>query len=222
MTPSIVPSPPLRQWATLLRPALRIVAWQPMAQAQLAGLAFVAFAGQPSADQRLSIAGAIVAATTGFVLDDTATATLDAVPTSLPRRRLQRVVYAGVAIAIWWSAVAVIATQRGGAVPLVGRGLEMCVLVAVALAVSAVASSTGDRTTGGMAGAVFVGLCYFVTLLPPSRWSPLPAHPDAEGARVRLLVALAFATVALAAASHDPARRTRRRRPPPDPRHTGR
>lgn len=222
MTRSIVRSRPPRQWATLLRPTLRIVAWQPMVQAQLAGLAFVALAGRPSADRRLSIAGAIVAATSAFVLDDAAAATLNAVPTSPPRRRLQRVVYAGAAIAIWWSAVAVITTQRGGAVPLVGRALEMCVLVAIALAASAVASSVGDRTSGGIAGAVIVGLCYFVTLLPPWRWSPLPAHPDADGARVRLLVALAIATVVLAAVSHDPARRTRRERPSQDPRQTGR
>jgi hypothetical protein len=175
-----------------------------MARAQLAGVVFVALASKPSADQRLSITGAAVAATSAFVLDDAATATLGAVPTSLPRRRLQRVVATAATIALWWIVVAAITDRRADGIPLTGRLLEMSTLVAIALAVSAVGSAVGDRTTGGIAGAVVVGCCYVLMLLPPSRWVPF-AHPDADGARMRLLIALGSAVTLLVMASRDPA-----------------
>ena len=98
-----------------------------------------------------------------------------------------------------------------GDFPLRGRALELITFVIIALAVSAIASTVGDRIEGGIAGAVIVGVCYAITLLPPWRWLPFPAHPDAAGAQTRLLILLAGALALLAWASSDPARRPGRR-----------
>ena len=85
-------------------------------------------------------------------------------------------------------------------------------LVAIALAASAVASTVGDRTIGGIAGAACSIACYATTFLPPQPWLPLPAHPDAPGATTRLLALLIGATAVLAYTSRDPAARTRKTR----------
>ena len=82
--------------------------------------------------------------------------------------------------------------------PLSDARLELCVLVTIALAASAVASSVGDRTTGGIAGAACSIACYATTFLPPQPWLPLPAHPDAPGATPRLLATLACTLAVLA------------------------
>jgi hypothetical protein len=204
-----------RQWTALIRPSIRVVSWQPMARAQMAGLVFIAFATKPSADQRLSIAGAAVAATGAFVLDDPAMATIDAAPTSLPRRRVQRASIAVVTVALWWIIVATISGVRSRTdLPLTSRTIELGTLVAIALAVSAAASAAGDRTAGGIAGAVFVGVWFALSLLPPSRWLPFPAHADATGGRPQSAVVLGCALALLATASRDPASRwpNRRRR----------
>ena len=204
-----------RQWTALVRPSIRVVTWQPMARAQLAGIVFISLANKPSADQRLSIAGAAVAATSAFVLDDPATSTLGAAPTSLPRRRIQRATFAGVSIATWWIMVATITSVRSSSdLAPTSRTIELGTLVAIALAVSAVASAAGDRTTGGIAGALFVGVWFALSLLPPSRWLPFVAHPGTAGARTQSIVVLGCALTLLALASRDPACRwsSRRRR----------
>jgi hypothetical protein len=197
-----------RQWTALVRPSIRVVTWQPMARAQLAGIVFMSFANKPSADQRLSIAGAAVAATSAFVLDDPATSTLDAAPTSLPRRRIQRATFAGVTIAMWWIMAATITSVRSSTdLSVTSRTLELGTLVAIALAGSAAASAVGDRTTGGIAGAVFVGVWFALSLLPPSRWLPFLAHPDAAGGRTQSLLVLGCALTLLTTASRDPVSR---------------
>ncbi len=201
-----------RQLPPLARPAIKIVNWQSTAGMMVVGLAFVAIGSQAGAQLRMSIAAAGVAACSAFLLDDHAAVTLAASPTSLPVRRLHRVTVAAVAVGLWWVAAVTLATNRAGSFPIVGRALGLCVLVTIALAASAVASSVGDRTTGGIAGAACSIAAYATTFLPPQPWLPLPAHPDAPGATPRLLATLACALAVLAYASRDPA--TRRLRNP--------
>ena len=197
----------VRQIPPLARPAIKIVNWQPTARLMVAGLAFVTIGGQAGVQMRLSIAAAGVVASSAFLLDDHAAVTLASSPTSLPIRRLHRVTVAALAVGLWSVAVGTIAANRAGSFPIVGRALELCVLVTIALAASAVASSVGDRTTGGIAGAACSIACYATTFLPPQPWLPLPAHPDAPGATPRLLATLACAMAVLVYSSRDPATR---------------
>lgn len=201
-----------RQAAVLAGPSARVWPWQPLACALLATMALVAIGGRAGVALRLSIAGAVVAAASGFLLDDPAAVTLAASPLSLRRRRLQRVTAVAVAVGVWWAGAATIASRLGGGFPLRGRALELSVFVAVALAGSATAATLGDGTVGGIAGAVSAAGCYALTFLPSRAWWPLPAHPDDPGAASRLLVVLAVAVAVLTRASRDPAHRRRRHR----------
>jgi len=199
-----------RQLPPLVRPAIKVLSWQPMARLMVGGTAFVTIGSRVGVPLRLSAAGAGVAATSAFLLDDHATVTLASSPTSLPVRRLHRVIVAALAVGLWWAGTVALATNRTGGFPVAGRTLELSMLVAVALAASAVAVTIGDRTTGGIAGAAFSIAAYATTFFPPQPWLPLPAHPDAPGATPRLVVALGCAAAVLAYTSRDPATRTRR------------
>lgn len=197
----------VRQLPPLARLAVKILNWQPTARLMIAGIAFVTIGSQAGVQMRLSIASAGVAASIAFWLDDHAAVTVASSPTSLPIRRLHRVTIAALAVGMWWVAVVTLATNRAGSFQIVGRALEISVLVAVALAASAVASTVGDHTTGGIAGAACSVASYATTFLPPQPWLPLPAYPDAPGATPRLLATLAGAMAVLVYASRDPATR---------------
>ena len=196
-----------RQLPPLARPAIKIVNWQPTARLMVAGLAFVTIGSQAGVHLRLSIGAAGVAASSAFWLDDHAAVTVASSPTSLPIRRLHRVTVAALAVGLWSVTAVTLATNRAGSFRIVGRALEIGVLVAIALAASAVASTVGDRTTGGIAGAACSIASYATTFLPPQPWLPLPAHPDARGATPRLLATLACAMAVLAYSSRDPTTR---------------
>lgn len=201
-----------RRAAVLAGPSARVWTWQPLGCAIVTTMALVAFGSRAGVALRLSIAGAVVAAASGFLLDDPAAVTLAASPLSLRRRRLQRVTAVALAVGAWWAAAATIASRLGGGFPLRGRALELSVFVAVALAGSATASNLGDGTVGGIAGAVSAAGCYAITFLPPRVWLPLPSSPNAPGAASRLLVVLAVAIAVLGWASRDPAHRRRHHR----------
>lgn len=203
----------LHQLPALARPAPRVLSWQPLARVMTAGIVFVTIGSRAGAPLRLSIASAAVAAASAFVLDDPAAVTLAASPISLPVRRLQRVTVAALAVGLWWTAAVSIATHRAGPLPLQAPTLELGVFVAVALAVSAAATTMGDRTAGGIAGAVVTIASFATTFLPSRVWLPFPADPTAPGATLRLLPVLACAVTVLAWASRDPAQRIPRRRP---------
>lgn len=194
-----------RQLPPLARPAIKILNWQPTARLMVAGIAYVTIGSQAGVQMRMSIASAGVAASSAFWLDDHAAVTIASSPTSLPIRRLHRITIAAVVVGLWSVAAVTIAANRGGSFPIVGRALELSVLVTIALAASAVASTVGDRTIGGIAGAACSIACYATTFLPPQPWLPLPAHPDTPDAAPRLLATLACTMVALAYSSRDPA-----------------
>jgi hypothetical protein len=105
------------------------------------------------------------------------------------------------------------ATHRAGALPLQGRTLEIGVLTAVAIAVSAAATMMGDGTAGGIAGAVFTIACFATKFLPPRPWFPFHAEPDGPGAILRPLVVLLCAVIVLVWVSRDPAKRIPHRGP---------
>ncbi len=79
-------------------------------------------------------------------------------------------------------------------------------LIAIALAVSAVASGLGDRTGGGIAGAITTAACFASTFLPHRRWLPLPGD-TAPNPTPRLIVLLVVAIGVVIVVSADPAHR---------------
>ncbi|HUF98484.1 MAG TPA: hypothetical protein VMM60_10175 [Ilumatobacter sp.] len=193
----------------LTKPTARITSWQPLAQMMLAGWVLVIIGGRSGALLWLSVAAAAVAATTAFVFDDPAAETLAASPCSLPRRRLQRATIALLGVGIWWVPAVLLARRRAGdlsGMSVVDATLEVGVFVAIALAVSATACRLGDRTGGGIAGAVTTMACFATTFLPHRRWLPLPADGAPNPTR-HLLVLLAVAVAGIVLASTDPAHR---------------
>ena len=196
-----------RQVAMVARLAVRATTWQPLAIAMVGGLALVATGSRASVVTRMAIAGAAVAAGTAFALDDPAAVTLAPSPTSRLARRLMRVGTVVLATGLWWATVAGVAASRVHPLPWRSLTVQLAVFVAVALAVSATAASLGDRTDGGVAGAVVVLGCYVATFLPPRWWLPFPASPNAPGAPARHVAILAVATTVLVVASRDPASR---------------
>lgn len=171
----------------------------------VAGIVIIAVGSRAGVMSRWSFAAAVVAATTGFVLDDPAGSTLAATATSLPVRRLLRVSAAVLASGLWWVGAVALAAHRVGAIPTRALTLEFATFVAVALAASAGAARLGDRTGGGYAGAIVTLVCFATTLLPPQPWLPLAAEPTAPGAAARLVAMFAIAVTVLVVASRDPA-----------------
>jgi hypothetical protein len=198
-------------FATITRP--RVLSWEPIALVMSAGTAFAAVGSRGGVAQRVVIAGAAVAATAAFLLDDPASETMAASPTPLSARRLQRIGIAVVAVVLWCTLALIVAAARGGESVVRGRALELAALTAVALGVSAASATMGDRTGGGIAGAACCFACFASTFLPPHWWLPFPTDSSAPGAAVRLLAIVACASALLAWTSRDPAvtRRSRRR-----------
>jgi hypothetical protein len=197
----------MRQVPALGPASVRVVTWTPMVGAMVAGTLFVALGSRAAVPMSLSVAGAGLAAAGGFLLDDPASVTLAASPTSRRSRALLRVSVAALGAGLGWAGAVAVATQRAGGLPLRGATLQLVALVATALAVSAVASSVGDRTAGGIAGAVVTIGCFASTFLPPKAWLPFPADPNGPGAKLRLIGVLGVALVVLFVGTGDPVRR---------------
>lgn len=197
----------LRHLLVLSLPTTRVLTWRPLFWSMVGASVYLAVGNPTGFEPRLAIAGAAVGATSGFLLDDPAAVTLAAAPAPFPMRRLHRVTIAAVSIGLWWIGAALLVTLRSGGFPLVGRSLELAALGAIALATSALAATSGDRTSGGIAGAVAALCCFATTFLPPQPWLPFPSSPDAPGASFRLTTAVVLAVAALWFMSRDPARR---------------
>jgi hypothetical protein len=187
----------------------RVANCQPLAQMMVAGWVVVIVGGRSGTMFRLSVAAAAVAAATAFVFDDPAAETLASSPSSLARRRLQRAAIAVVGVGTWWAVAVPLSRQWAGdlsGLSVVDATLEFGVYVAISLAVSAGASRLGDRTGGGIAGAVTTMACFATTFLPHRRWLPLPTD-GAPNPTPRLIALLAVAVAGIVLASTDPAHR---------------
>jgi hypothetical protein len=177
--------------------------------AAIAGAFGLAAPSATSAEMRLRVASAAVAAVACLVLDDDAAPTLAAVPVSRLRQRLARAGFAAAFVATWVLVVTVVADLLTG----VGRPpaaalAEIGALGLVALAVACLAIGRTDDGRGGIVGAVVALLCFATAYLPPSWWWPITAQPQLT----RLLVIGGGALVVGLEASADPARRRRWRR----------
>lgn len=203
-----------RQLAAIAVPATRVLAWQPMAAATLGGLAIVALGSPDGVPFRLSVAGACLAASTAYLIDDPAATTIAASPTSQPARRSLRAVAAVAGAGIGWTVASIVAVWRVGDLAVRPATASFLTLVVVALAAASVAAAVGNGTEGAIAGVAFTMACYASTFLPAHRWLPFPPDAGAPGATRRLLLIAVAAGAAIAYTARDAAGRAVR---PPRP-----
>lgn len=185
-----------------------VLTWKPLAATTVGTATWLALTDRPS-PLLLSAAAAAVAAATPFVLDDTAAATLGPSPTTLWRRRAQRISLVLPLLSGWWLLAFTIVSRSSDPLPPAAYALQLATLLAVGLAASSTSSSVdSERARGGTAGGVAVIVCFGTAFLPARALQLVPANPDAPDAGWKLVVLLAVAVVIQLGASTDPARRT--------------
>jgi hypothetical protein len=150
-----------------------------------------------------------------FVLDDPASATIDASPTSLARRRMLRIVLVLPLLCGVWAASLYYATSANGA-PLGpdARGalsVQFIAMLAITLGASAAALRMMPGERGGWAAVSALLALFVAAYYLPQRWTLLAVPGDAgsHGAQQRWALLLAVGLLALIWASRDPAARTR-------------
>lgn len=203
------------QLASTIRPVPRVVTWRPMAVASAAAAVLVASGDPAQVPLRLSIAGACLAASAAYVIDDPGAVTVASSPTDLFNRRGVRTIAAFAGAGAGWIAALLVSALRVDTIAVWPATLEVATLLVVALAVSAIAASVGDGTDGAIAGVVATMVCFASTFLPGPAWLPFPPDPASPGASGRLLLILTAAATVLALASRDPAACLRWRRGEP-------
>lgn len=196
--------------ASILRPAPRVVTWRPMAAAGAGAVVLVAFSSPAQVPFRLSIAGACLAASAAYVIDDPGAATVASSPTGLFARRAVRTAVAVAGAGAGWIATLLVGALRVDDIGVWPTTLEAATLLVVALATSAIAAGIAGGTEGAIAGVVATLLCFGSTFLPGASWLPFPPDPTAPGAARRLVLLLSAAAAVLTLASRDPAAASRR------------
>jgi hypothetical protein len=191
--------------ASSLRPAPWVVTWRPMAAAGAGAVVVLALSTPAQVPLRMSMAGACLAASAAYVIDDPAAATVASSPTHLSARRTVRTAVGIAGAGVGWIAVLLVSGLRVDGVAAGPATLEVAALLVLGLAASALAATIGDGTEGAIAGVVATMVCFASRFLPGPSWLPLPPEPTAPGAAGRLLLVLATAAAVLAVASRDPA-----------------
>jgi hypothetical protein len=184
-----------------------VLTWKPFGATAVATSAWLTLTGRPSL-LLLSMAATAVAATTPFVLDDSAAATMHASPATLLRRRLHRTAMMVPVLGAWWALAVTIVSRSTAGVPLAEYTLQLVTIVAIGLAgASTAAKFGGDRARAGTAGSLAVIVCAGTAFLPLRSLQLVPNDPAAPDAARRLMVVLVVAVVIHLATSADPARR---------------
>ena len=216
----------------LLRPTARATRWVPVAVGAAVGLAIVLvpealttkLTGAQLTDL-LRIAATCLALGAAFLLDDPATRSTPAVPTSRLARNLVRVLIALPAMALCWAVTLGLAraTARhpaagidpaGQHLPGAALTLEAATLVAAAVALAAATARFNSDGNTGVFTAPAVLLLVAVSWFLPHRWAIVvpPGDPQWTSAHHRWAALLAVALMAFLWASHEgtgrPARRS--------------
>lgn len=207
--------------APALRPVTRGMAWAPLLGATVASVGLLWVLLHPNAGSTAStlaglrLAALLLSAGAAFALEDPAASTLAPSPTSLLARQALHLGLLLVTLAALWTALIVVASVLAGvalsALPVGAATLEAVAMLALALAVTAAVSRTGDGR-GGVAGSSTLLLAVLAALVGQQQW---PAHltlfpfdpsdPAWALAHARWVWVLIGAVVVLAAASSDPA-----------------
>ena len=205
---------------TAVRPTLRAMPWRPLlAAAASAGVAVWLInpaAGEARGLMALRVTGLLLAAGAAFGIDDPAEATVAASPTPLAVRRAHRLFPLGVAWVLLWALAGVTIGGEAPRVPLAIPTVEAGAMLALALAAAALAAPHVPERRGGFVAGPALTLAMVGVLMAQHfypRWATLfalsPEEPEWDAARIRWIVLLAAALVALAATSLDPARARR-------------
>jgi hypothetical protein len=203
----------------LLRPTVRAMKWGPFAAGAGLGLAVLIVPEILSLrltaahlTTLLRVAAACGALGVTFLLDDPATRSTPAVPTSRLIRHAVRAAVALPVVAASWAAALAIAASAIGAGPGVARGaltVEAAALVAVALVLAAIGQRlTSDGAAGVLAAPGLLILLAIAWFLPPRvALIVAPTDPHWAPAHQRWAALLIAAVIGFAWASHEPARR---------------
>jgi hypothetical protein len=203
----------------------RTVAWAALLSGAAACVAIIGLASldlELSARSRWPGLGALALCVgAAFVLDDPASATVDASPTSLARRRMLRIALVLPLLCGVWAASLWYATSADGA-PFGphARGaltVQFGAMLAVTLGASAAALRLMPSERGGWTGVIALFALLGAAFYLPRRWALLAAPSDNvwHAAQQRWALLLALGVLALAWANRDPAaRRHQFRRPP--------
>lgn len=200
----------LRPLAATVLPTSRVIKWQPVAAAGVSAVALVAIGNTAQVPLRLSIAGACLAASAAYMIDDPGAVTVASSPTALFARRAVRTVAAVAGAGVGWVTALLASSLRVDTIAVWPATLQVATLLVVGLAVSAIAAGIGGGTNGAIAGVVAALMCFGSTFLPGPSWLPFPPDPTAPGATERLLLILGAAAAVLEFASRDPAAAIRR------------
>ena len=191
-----------------IRLQMLVTPWQPLAAT--AGTTLVLLASFGSNDSgvmtsRLRLAVVAVAATTAFLFDDPAAATVAPSPTPLLVRRGHRFVCLTTVVVAWWAAATVLLGARFD-VNVSGKlTLELAATAAVAVGVALTIARLSGSDSPGMVGAIVAPTWFVLGYLPRPEWLAVPPAP---GAGLSLLFGLTLAAVSVAiVASRDPCTR---------------
>ena len=205
----------LRQSAALVRPLAAAVRWQPLlGAAALAGALLAVKAddlgGNGTALAVLRGVAALLAVGAAFLLDDGATDTLAASPSTLAWRRHQRLVILAVLAGLTWVLSVLVVRTSGAAPPVGGLTLELAALLALALATAAGIMRWAQTCEPGvLAAPVVLGVILAMSRLPEG-WALLVAPGPAWGpAHQRWAGLLALGVAVFALCNGDPARSRR-------------
>lgn len=218
----------LRQVPALVRPLACAVRWQPLVgAAALAAVLLVLKADdlgeQGTAVLVLRAVAALLAVGAAFLLDDGATDTLAASPSTLAWRRGHRLVMLVALAGVAWLLAVLAVRSQGADPPIAGLTLELAALLGLAIAVAAGITRWAHTAEPGPMAAPFVfGAILSATRLP-ERWAVVVGPgPAWEPAHQRWALLLAVSLVLLIACNRDPAHRwswplqLRRKRTTPD------
>lgn len=151
----------------------RAIRWTPFAIAAVVSTVTVVALRKGSAAKPIEVISILIASAAGFALDDSAANVLDAVPVSLLKRRLTRVLYVlGPACCLW----APLVWLQGPASAAEGWALVAMFagLLGLAFGFAGVATRRMAPGRGGIAVAPALLCALIVSTTLPPRWRPLP------------------------------------------------
>jgi hypothetical protein len=159
----------------------------------------------------LRLALVALAVSAAFVLDDAATAAVDAVPRTRRRRTADRLLAVAVPLTVWGVGIAVF-QLRTPATPAAGLLVEGAGALTVAVAAAAVLRWAGRAEPGEIAATVVGGTMLALIVFDLPSWWPVPLFPGDAGwpASTALWSGLGVASaVVVILASADPYRPSR-------------
>ena len=194
----------------------RAIPWLPAVVAVVVGTAVVAVLHDREAGAPLQAVSILLASAAAFALDDPATETLAASPTSLTRRRIARVSLAGPPVVAAWLALVAVQGPESWAEAWALAAM-FAGLLGLSLSIAGIAARRSARGRGGIVAGPGLFVLVVASATIPRSWRPLPTG-DVPGGwpqiYLRWSAAAAIGLVVFLWSSRDPARRGTKARAP--------